>query len=322
MSRTVRCVVLDDYQGVALKFGDWRALGDRVSVETTRQHIADRTELIAHLDGAEIVVVNRERTALDEAILSVLPALRLIITNGRRNSAIDIKAARERGIIVCGTGGAGNPAAEMTWALILAACRNLVGESVALTTGSGWQSSVGMGLAGKTLGLLGLGRVGSRVAQVGLAFEMNVMAWTPSLTAERAAGAGVARASDMDELFAESDIVSIHVPLNAATNGMVGHRQLGAMKPGSILVNTARYGIVDPAALIEVLDLGTLRAAAFDVFDEEPLPADHPVRALPNVLLTPHLGYVTDDNYRAYYGGAVSIIARWLDGDVLADCAL
>lgn len=322
MRKIQRCVILDDYQNVALGLADWASLHERVEIEAVSGHLDDRKGLVACLREADIVVVNRERTMLDEAVLAELPALRLIITNGRRNAAIDMKAARERDILVCGTGGAGNPAAEMTWALILAASRYLVEEATALATRSGWQTTIGMGLAGKTLGLLGLGRVGRRVAQVGVAFDMNVQAWTPSLTEEGAADLGIRRAESLDAVFADSDIVSIHVPLTDATRGMIGHQHLAQMRAGSILVNTARYEIVQPEALLEALSLARLKAAAFDVFDREPLPEDHPIRTMPNVLLTPHLGYVTDDNYRHYYSGAVDIIARWLNGDTLAHCAL
>jgi phosphoglycerate dehydrogenase-like enzyme len=308
-----RCVVLDDYQSVARGVAPWDRLADRVDVEFVAQPIEDRRALVAWLSTADIVVANRERTRIDAGLLAELPKLRLIVTTGMRNAAIDVAAARGRGIPVCGTGSAGQPTVELTWALILGLCRHLVTEATGIRQGL-WQSTLGLGLRGKTLGLVGLGRVGSGVAQVGLAFGMRVIAWSPRLDAARAQAAGVELAPGLENLFAAADIVSLHAVLNEESRGMVGRDLLAAMRPGALLVNTARAGLVDETALIECLETGRLAGAALDVFSREPLPADHPLRRLPNVLATPHLGYVTEDNYARFFGDAVENIEAWLAG--------
>jgi phosphoglycerate dehydrogenase-like enzyme len=310
MSR--RCVVLDDYQGVALSMADWSTLD--VAVQTVREHITDEEALAELLGEAEIVVVMRERTPIRASLLSRLPALRLLVTTGMRNVALDVAAARERNITVCGTASRPEPPAELTWALIFGLTKHLVTESTALRHGGQWQSTVGSDLAGARLGLLGFGNIGVRVARVGRALGMAVSAWSEHLTADRTDAEGVRLASSKHALLAESDIVSIHLVLSRRTRGLVDAAALAAMKPTGYLVNTSRAPIVDQEALVDALRAGRIAGAGLDVFDAEPLPADHPYRSLPNVLGTPHIGYVTAASYHTYYGEAVEDIAGWLAG--------
>ncbi|MDN4171660.1 D-2-hydroxyacid dehydrogenase family protein [Nocardioides sp. SOB77] len=310
MTGTRRCVVLDDYQGVALEYAAWSRLAG-VETSAVREHLGG-DDLVAALAGAEVVVAMRERTGFDAALLDRLPDLRLLVTTGRRNPSIDLDACRERGITVCATSARATPTVELTWALVLGLARRLVPESRALATGE-WQTTVGTDLAGSTLGVVGLGRIGSRVAALGRAFDMDVVAWSPHLTAERAADAGV-RAVDRDELLATADVVTLHLVLAASTRGTIGAAELAAMRPTAYLVNTARAGLVDTGALLAALDAGTIAGAGLDVHDEEPLPAGHPVRTHPRVLATPHLGYVTERNYRTFFSGAVEDVEAWLAG--------
>jgi phosphoglycerate dehydrogenase-like enzyme len=301
-------VILDDYQDVARTYAAWDSL-DGVEVTSLTEHLGPDA-LVRALHGAEIVVAMRERTPFPAAVLERLTDLKLLVTTGMRNASIDLVAAARLGITVCGTPSSPHPPVELTWALIHALTRHIVTEA----TGPGWQRTVGSDLHGRTLGLLGLGKIGARVAAVGQAFGMDVVAWSPHLTAERAGPLGV-RAVDKATLFATSDIVSIHLVLSETTRGIVGHDDLASMKPTAHLVNTSRAGLVDTQALIAHLGSGTIAGAGLDVFDVEPLPADDVLRHLPNVVATPHLGYVTEDNYRRFYGGAVDDIAAWLDGD-------
>lgn len=311
----MRCVILDDYQQVATSYADWSALRE-VEVTAVTEHLADDDRLVRVLDGAAIVVVMRERTPLTRALLERLPALRLVVTSGMRNASIDLAACRERGILVCGTASSQTPPAELTWALILGLCRHLRPE--ASTFGERppdrWQTTVGTDLAGTTLGLVGLGRIGTRVAAVGRAFDMDVAAWSPNLTEERAAAAG-ARLVDRHTLFAESDVVSLHLVLSGSTRGIVGAAEIGAMQPSAYLVNTSRSGLVDVPALVRALRDQRIAGAGLDVFDTEPLPLGDPLRELDNVLCTPHLGYVTHDNYRRFFTEAVDDIAAWQAGE-------
>ncbi|MFE6649041.1 D-2-hydroxyacid dehydrogenase family protein [Nocardioides sp. NPDC057772] len=304
----MRCVILDDYQNVARTYAAWDSL-DGVEVTSVTEHLGPDA-LVRALDGAEIVVAMRERTPFPAAVLERLPALRLLVTTGMRNPSIDLAAADRLGITVCGTPSSPHPPVELTWALIHALTRHVVTEATSHT----WQRTVGSDLHGRTLGLLGLGKIGSRVAAVGQAFGMDVIAWSPHLTAERAEPAGV-RAVDKGTLFRTSDIVSLHLVLSESTRHIVGHTDLAAMKPTAHLVNTSRAGLVDTEALIAHLGSGRIAGAGLDVFDTEPLPADDVLRNLPNVVATPHLGYVTEDNYRRFYGGAVEDIAAWLAGE-------
>jgi phosphoglycerate dehydrogenase-like enzyme len=308
----VRVSILDDYQGVALEMADWSPVRARAEIAVERRPFADEDAAARALAGSQIVVAMRERTPFPRSLIERLPALRLLVTTGMRNAAIDIAAARERGIVVCGTEGSGTDTAELAWGLILGAARRIAEDHRAMREGL-WQTRIGYRLAGKTLGVLGLGRLGSAVARVGRAFAMDVIAWSQNLTAERAAEEGVERV-DKDELFRRSDVLSVHVVLSPRTRGLVGRREIALMKKEAILVNTSRGPIVDTAAVIEALAAGRLGYAAFDVYDREPLPPDDPLRRAPNVLLTPHIGYVTQESYRGWYPQIVENIMAFLDG--------
>jgi phosphoglycerate dehydrogenase-like enzyme len=308
----VRVAVLDDYQDVAREFGDWARLGDQVRLTVLTDHVDDVDALVERLADAEIVVAMRERTAFPEAVLDRLPRLRLLVTTGMVNAAIDVPAARRRGVTVAGTRSVATGTAELTWALILALARHIPAESQGVRAG-GWQSTVGADLAGATLGVIGLGRMGAQVATIGRAFGMDVTAWSQNLRAEQAAALGV-RAVTRDELLAGSDIVTVHLKLSDRTRGLLGAPELRAMRPNAYLVNTSRGPIVDEGALLTALREGWIAGAGLDVFDVEPLPADHPLRTAPNTVLTPHLGYVTRKSYRTFFGDAVEDIAAFLAG--------
>lgn len=309
----MRCVILDDYQDVACGLADWSSL-DGMTVDVVSRHL-EGEELVAALADAEVVVVMRERTPFPAGLLDRLPRLRLLVTSGMRNASIDLAAAAARGITVCGTASRSTPPVELTWALILGLARHLTVEADAFRSGGPWQQTVGVDLHGATLGLLGLGKIGTRVAAVGRAFGMDVLAWSPHLTPERAEEADVRLAVDKRALVAASDFLSLHLVLADSTRGIVGAEELAAMRQSSYLVNTSRAGLVDTAALVEALQQGRIAGAGLDVYDEEPLPEDHVLRRLPNVLATPHLGYVTEGNYRTYYREAVEDIAAWLAGE-------
>lgn len=312
----MRLSILDDYQGVALEMADWapvRARGIEIAVE--RFPFADAEDVVRSLAESEIVAAMRERTAFPRSIVERLPKLKLLITTGMRNASFDMAALRDRGVTVCGTGGPGGgneDTAELAWGLILGAARRIA-EDHAFMRHGGWQTRIGNRVAGKTLGLLGLGRLGSAVARVGVAFGMKAIAWSQNLTAEKAAEQGVERV-EKDELFRRSDILSVHLVLSDRSRGLVGAREIGLMKPTSILVNTSRGPICDTAAIIEALKGGRLAYAGFDVYDQEPLPLNHPLRTAPNVILTPHIGYVTEENYRSSYPQIVENILGYLDG--------
>ncbi|MFF7588361.1 D-2-hydroxyacid dehydrogenase family protein [Kitasatospora purpeofusca] len=310
----LRCAVLDDFQGVATTIADWSPVADRVEVVAFREHPASVAELVAAVADFDVVVTLRERIAFPAEVFERLPRLRLLVASGMRNSVIDHAAARAHGVTVCGTASSSTPPVELTWALLLGLARGLVEESTALRSGGPWQSTVGADLAGRRLGLLGLGKIGARVARVGLAFDMDVVAWSSNLTGERAAEVGVRRAGSKEELLRESDFVSVHLALGARTRGLLGAPELALMRPDAYLVNTSRAAIVDQEALLAALAAGRIAGAAVDVFDHEPLPADHPMRTAPRLLATPHLGYVSRDNYRRYYGEAVEDIAAFLAG--------
>ncbi|UVI34952.1 D-2-hydroxyacid dehydrogenase family protein [Brevibacterium spongiae] len=307
----MRIVVLDDFQEVAATFADWNALD--ADVEFISRPIVDDDDLVKVLHGAEVVVAMRERTAFTDGRLERLPDLRLLVTTGRVNASIDVEAARSQGIVVCGTESTTSATPELTWGLILSVLRSIPAEDAAVR-GGGWQSTVGGDLDGHRLGVVGLGRLGTKVARVGAAFGMEVVAWSQNLDAERADGLGV-RAVSKDELFSTADVVSIHYKLSERSRGLVGAAELEAMKPGSILVNTSRAGLVDTDALITVLEAGGIRGAGLDVHDEEPLPVDHRLRSTPRTVLTPHLGYVTEDTYRIFFTQAVEDIAAWISGE-------
>lgn len=304
--------VLDDYQQVALDSADWTPVTDRFTVEVVSEHIADEHELARRLRDSSVIVAMRERTRLPGRLLAQLPALRLIVTTGARNAAIDVDAARERGIAVCGTSGSASAVPELTLGMIIALTRNFVAEDAAMR-GGGWQHTIGMGLAGRTLGVLGLGRLGVPVAELAQAFGMRVLAWSPNLTSERAAPHGVEAVGKL-ALFAESDVVTIHMPLSPRSRGLVGAPELAAMNPGAYLVNTSRGPIVDEDALIAALLDRRIAGAGLDVYDIEPLPVHHPLRSLPNTLLLPHIGYVTTEGYRTWFTEVVEDIVAWADG--------
>jgi len=307
-----RVALLDDYQGVALRMADWKSLPAGTDVVAFSDHLADEGALATRLADFDIVMAMRERTAFTRSLLERLPKLRLLITAGMRNASIDMKAAAERGVLVCGTSGLPYPTAELAWGLILALMRRISIEDRATREGR-WQVSLGLGLNGKTLGVLGLGTLGSRVAKVGRAFEMTVLAWSQNLTAARTEEVGATLVAK-DELLARSDIVSIHLVLSERTRGLLGARELGLMKRSAYLVNTSRGPIVDEVALVRALRGGMIAGAGLDVFEPEPLPADHPFRSLPNIVVTPHLGYVTEETYRVFYGHALEDVQAFLRG--------
>jgi phosphoglycerate dehydrogenase-like enzyme len=308
-----KIAVLDDYQGVALELADWSAVTARAEVDVFSDHLADAdADAVAErLLPYDIVCVMRERTPLAAQLIERLPNLKLIASTGPRNASIDLKAAAARGIGVVHTGYFGSPTVELTWALILASARHIVAETAAVRSG-GWQHTIGDDLSGKTLGLIGLGNVGSQVAKVGLAFGMRVIAWSQNLTAEKAGAAGAALASK-EELLRQSDIVSVHLVLSDRSRGLIGAGELALMKQSARLVNTSRGPIVVEPALVAALNAGQIAGAAIDVYDVEPLPADHPYRHMRNLLATPHIGYVSRGLYERFYRDTVSNVIAWLD---------
>jgi phosphoglycerate dehydrogenase-like enzyme len=308
---SVRIAVLDDYQGVARGLADWSQVEERARVDVFSDHIADAEVVVERLLPYDIVCVMRERTPLRRDVIERLPSLKLICSTGKRNASIDAAAAAERGIKIVHTGYSSTPTIEHTWALILAGARNLTAESASLR-GGGWQVTVGDDIAEKTLGIIGLGSIGSQVAKVGLAFGMNVIAWSQNLTAPAAAAAG-ARLVTKEELLRESDIVSIHLVLSRRTTGLIGGAEFALMKPTARLVNTSRGPIVVESALIGALASGQIAGAAIDVFDTEPLPFDHPYRKIDHLLATPHIGYVSRGLYQRFYGDTVANIIEWLN---------
>jgi len=307
-----RIAVLDDYQRVAQSYADWASLPNGCEVQFFVDRPNDSAQLAERLASFDVVVAMRERTPFPRALLAQLPKLRLLVTTGMRNAAIDVSAATEMGIVVCGTDGLPYPTAELTWALILALARKLPSEDRALRAGQ-WQTSVGTGLRGKTLALLGLGRLGSQVARIGAAFGMHVIAWSANLTASRAELGGAELVS-RDELFVRADVLSIHLVLSERTRSLVGERELALLKRSALLINTSRGPIVDEAALVRSLQSRALAGAGLDVFDREPLPPEHPLLSLANTVLTPHLGYVTEETYRLFYGQALEDIHAYLAG--------
>lgn len=307
----MRIALLDDYQDVALSMANWDGLGEDVVV--FNDHLSDESALATRLGGFDVIVAMRERTPFPASLLQQLPDLKLLVTTGMRNASIDVAAANQCGIVVCGTPGEPHATAELTWGLILSLLRQIPTEDAATRNGA-WQTGLGTGLAGKTLGLLGLGRLGSQVAKVGLAFQMKVIAWSQNLDEERAAGMGVTRA-ERNALLEQSDVVSIHLVLSNRTRGLIGEDELRSMKPTACLINTSRGPIVEEAALVSALKGGQIAGAGLDVFDIEPLPADHSLRLLPNTVITPHLGYVTRETYAIFYTSALEAIVAFRDGN-------
>jgi len=306
-----KIAVLDDYQGVALASAEWSVLRDRADIAVFQDHLADPEAVIERLRPFDVVCVMRERTPLPRNVIERLPNLKLIASTGSVNASIDVTAAGDRGIAVVHTSYRSDPAIELTWALILASARHVVTESHSVRSG-GWQRTVGTDLRGQTLGVLGLGRIGSQVARVGSAFGMNLIAWSQNLTPETAQAAGAILVSK-DQLFERADILTIHLVLSSRTRGLVGAAELEKMKPTARLVNVSRGPIVDEQALIGVLKNKRIAGAAIDVFDVEPLPPSHPFRTLENVLATPHIGYVSHGLYKTFYEDTVSNIRKWLD---------
>lgn len=312
----LRAAILDDYQGVALKYADWSPVAQDVEVTVFNEPFRDQAEAIKKLQGFQIIAGMRERTPFPRAVIEALPDLKLLITTGARNNAFDLKAAAERGVTVCGTGTVGNPTIGIVFGLILELTRRIGFENARLKAGAPWQTTIGLDLEGLTLGIVGLGKLGRRVAAVGKAFGMKVIAWSPNLTAEKAAEGGADYAT-REDLFAKADFVTIHVVLSDRSRGLVSADDLGRMKKTAYLINTARAPIVDQAALLKALDEKRIAGAGLDVFDVEPLALDHPYRKLDHVVITPHLGYVSEQNYRRYYPDIVEDIRAFIDGKPL-----
>jgi phosphoglycerate dehydrogenase-like enzyme len=306
----MQVAILDDYQDVALTMADWSQVAEHATITVFNDHLADPDAVVRRLAPFDVVCVMRERTPLTRDVIERLPQLKMIASTGPFNAAIDVEAAKERGIYVSGTGGYVESTIELTWALILTTARRIVDEARSVRDG-GWQTSVGLQLGGSVLGVLGLGRIGSRVAQVGKAFGMDVIAWSTNLTPEAADEAGVTYVSK-EELFGRADVLTIHLKLSERSRGLVGADELALMKPTALLVNTSRGPIVDESALVDALRSHRIAGAGLDVFDTEPLPAGHPLRSLDNVVATPHIGYVAEQVYRVFYGDSAAKIARWL----------
>jgi phosphoglycerate dehydrogenase-like enzyme len=307
----MKIAILDDYQNVALKMADWLAISGRAEVAVFNDHVVDQSALVERLLPFDVVCVMRERTPLPREVLQHLPRLKLIASTGSRNASIDMGAAKELGITVTATGYRSSATIELTWALILASVRGIVHENNSIRNG-GWQKSVGQDLSGKILGVVGLGNIGGQVARIGFAFGMTIIAWSQNMTPEIAEAAG-ARLVSKDDLFRQADIVTVHLILSGRTKGLVGAAELGLMKPTSHLINASRGPIVDEASLIKALRSHAIAGAAIDVFDEEPLPSEHPFRSMDNVLATPHIGYVTEGLYRMFFGDTVANITTWLN---------
>jgi phosphoglycerate dehydrogenase-like enzyme len=308
----MRCAILDDYQGVALGLADWKAITTDVEIQVFSEHLGDEAAVAKALAVFEVVAIMRERTPFPRSLFEKLPNLKLLVTTGAGNLSIDVAAANEHGVVVSGTDILKYPTAELTWGLVLAATRRIPQECRSVA-GGGWQTTLGTGLDGKTLGVIGLGTQGARVAGYGKAFDMEVVAWSKNLTAERCAEVGVTLASK-EELLARADVVTIHMVLSERSRGLIGAEELARMKPSATLVNTSRGPIVDEAALIKALTDGTIAGAGIDVFDQEPLAPDQSLRSLPNAVVTPHIGYVTAETYSIFYQQTVEDIRAWLDG--------
>jgi len=306
-----RCAILDDYQNVALKLADW-SIPD-VEVKVFNEPFADQAATVAALKNFDIICMMRERTPFRKATLEQLPNLKLLMTSGARNASIDLDYAAERGITVCGTGSVGQPTAELAIGLMLELARKIGYENNRMKSGVSWQSTLGIELAGKTLGLLGFGKLGGKVGEIGKAIGMNLIAWSQNLTEEKAR-AGGAKLVSKEDLFRQSDFLSIHLVLSDRSRGLVGPKELALMKPTAFLINTSRGPIVNEPALLSVLGQRKIAGAGLDTFDIEPLPLNHPLRKLDNVVLTPHLGYVSQENYRVYYPDMVENIKAWLAG--------
>ena len=309
----LRCAILDDYLNLALGIADWSKISDRVDVTVFNEPFASAEAAASALKDFEIICARRERTPFPRTMFAGLPKLKLLITSVMRNAALDLEAAKDHNVVLCGTQWGRDPTAPLTMGLILELTRNIGRESARMHAGEPLQKFVGIEIEGKTLGVVGLGKLGAKVSGLAKAFGMNVIAWSPNLTPERCKEVGVSYASK-EELFATADIITVHVVLSQRSRGLVGREDLARMKPTSYLVNTARGPIVDEAALFEALERKQIAGAAVDVFSVEPLPVEHPFRKLDNLVLTPHLGYVTEEGYRKYYADMVEDIVGWMDG--------
>ena len=309
----VRAAILDDYQNVAMGFADWSPIAKDVEIKVFNKPFGSQDEAIKALQGFAVVVGMRERTPFPRKVVEALPDLKLLITTGARNNSFDIKACAERGITVCGTGAAGSPTTGIAFGLMLELTRRIGFENARLKAGAPWQTTIGRDLEGLTLGVLGLGKLGQRSAAVGKAFGMTTIAWSQNLTEEKAKAAGADYVSK-DDLFRNADFVTIHLVLSDRSRGLVGAKELGLMKKSAYLINTSRGPIVDEKGLIAMLQSKSIAGAGLDVFDIEPLPLDHPFRKMDNVVITPHLGYVSEQNYRKYFPDIVEDIRAWLDG--------
>jgi phosphoglycerate dehydrogenase-like enzyme len=312
----LRCAILDDYMNLALTVADWSKISDRVDLTAFNEPFASPEAAASALRDFEIICAMRERTPFPRALFTALPKLKLLVTSGMRNAAIDMEAAKERGIVVCGTQFGRDPTAPLTMGLILELTRNIGRENARMHAGEALQKFVGIEIEGRTLGVIGLGKLGGKVSGLAKAFGMNVIAWSPNLTQERCQEVGVGYASK-EVLFATADIITVHVVLSQRSRGLVGRDELARMKPTSYLVNTARGPIVDETALLETLQARKIAGAAIDVFSVEPLPVDHPFRGLDNIVLTPHLGYVTEESFRNHYRQMVEGIDAWLKAEPL-----
>ena len=309
----VRIAIIDDYQNVVLDMADWDSLGSEVTISVFSDHLSDEAELANRLKDFEVIVINRERTPFMRSLIEQLPNLKLLVTGGMYNKSIDMVAAKENNVIVCGSRMLTNPTPELTWGLILSLARQIPAEDRGVREG-GWQTTVGIGLKGSVLGVIGLGRLGVPVSKIGLAFGMEVIAWSPNLTDQRAQEAGVKRV-DKETLFEQSDFITIHMPLSERSQSIVGKGDLARMKKSAYLVNTSRGPLVDEAALIDALEKQQIAGAGLDVYVTEPLPADHKLRQLKNTVVTPHLGYVVKDNYQQKFSQAIENIDAWMKGD-------
>ena len=308
-----RGAILDDYQSVAMKVADWSPVKGDVDFTVFSDPLGPTDKVIAALKGMAVVCLMRERTSFGRPVIEALPDLKLIVTSGMRNAAIDVEAATSRGVVVSGTESPGNPTAELTFGLMLELTRRIGFEDARLKAGARWQSTLGVELSGKTLGVVGLGKLGSRVASFGKAFGMKIIAWSQNLTEEKAREAGATLVSKED-LFRQADFVTVHLQLSGRTRGLIGAKEFALMKPTSYFINTSRGPIVEEAALLDTLKAKKIAGAGIDVYDVEPLPLDHPIRKLDNAVITPHLGYVTRENYTRFYGQMVENIRAWLDG--------
>src|SRR5829696_2329609 len=310
----LRCAILDDYQNVALKMADWSKVADDLDIKVFDKHLGDTEQAARALQGFAIICAMRERTPFPAAMFEKLPDLKLLTTTGMVNRGIDLDAAKAHNVMVCGTPSFGNPTAGIAWGLVLELTRSIGRENARLKAGETWQSVVGTDVEGLTLGIIGLGKLGTRVGEIAKAFRMKVAVWSQNITPERASKAGFEFAGSKEELLKQSDIVSIHIPLSPKSRALIGAKELRLMKPNALLINTSRGPIVEQEPLLDALRSKKIAGAGFDVYDTEPLPLDHPLRKLDNVVLTPHLGYVSQQNYRAYFNGVVEDIRGFLDG--------